>query len=138
MLNVKELMTRDPVTVTVDTSLKKVMALMKVEDHRQLPVLNQEQELVGIITDRDLRLAMKSPYVLHERKEDEHLLAANTASGIMTSNPATVTPDTPAYKAAEILSLHKFGALPVVEGKTVVGIISITDFLAQFIAEQVE
>ena len=138
MLSVKDLMTPAPVTVTGDTSLKRVMHLMKVEDHRQLPVLNREQELVGIITDRDVRLAMNSPYVLHERQEDERLLAGTTALGIMTPDPVTVAPDAPAYEAAKILSLHKFGALPVVEDRKVVGIISVTDFLAQFIAEEIE
>ncbi len=136
MLKVQDLMTPNPVAVSEDTSLKKVWQLMKVEDHRQLPVVNRQGELTGIITDRDLRLAINSPYVLHERKEDEHLLATTTALGIMTDNPFTVTPDDPAYQAAEILSLHKFGALPVVEGKILVGIISVTDFLAQFIVEQ--
>ncbi|HEY85886.1 MAG TPA: CBS domain-containing protein [Chloroflexi bacterium] len=136
MLKVQDLMTPNPVAVSQDTSLKKVWKLMKVEDHRHLPVINRQGELTGIITDRDLRLAMNSPYVLHERKEDEHLLASNTALGIMTDKPFTVAPNDPAYQAAEILGLHKFGALPVVEGKTLVGIISVTDFLAQFIVEQ--
>jgi acetoin utilization protein AcuB len=51
-------------------------------------------------------------------------------------DPVTVSPDTPAYRAAEILVQHKFGALPVVEGNRLVGIISVTDFLRRFIQDQ--
>jgi CBS domain-containing protein len=47
----------------------------------------------------------------------------------MTPNPITVTSDTPAYRAAEMLSTYKFGALPVVDNEVLVGIITVTDFL---------
>jgi CBS domain-containing protein len=50
----------------------------------------------------------------------------------MTPNPVTVTPEMPAYRAAEMLSMYKFGALPVVESGTLVGIISTSDFLNYF------
>ena len=46
----------------------------------------------------------------------------------------TVSPEMPAYRAAEMLSMYKFGALPVIEGTTLVGIISTTDFLNYFSA----
>jgi acetoin utilization protein AcuB len=98
--------------------------------------VDEEGKLVGIITDRDVRLAMNSPFVLHERWQDEALLETATAESCMTPDPITVTPDTPAYRAAEMLSAYKFGALPVVEGGALVGIISVTDFLDQFAAQR--
>jgi CBS domain-containing protein len=54
----------------------------------------------------------------------------------MTTNPMVVTPDTPAYRAASMLSIYKFGALPVVDGEVLVGIITVTDFLDYFAAAQ--
>jgi CBS domain-containing protein len=54
----------------------------------------------------------------------------------MTPDPVTVSPDTPAYRAAEMLSAYKFGALPVVSGGELVGIITVTDFLDRFAAQQ--
>jgi acetoin utilization protein AcuB len=134
MLTVNDLMTVEPLTVRLQTSLRDVIQLMKLEACRQLPVVDDSGRLVGMITDRDVRLAMNSPFVLHERWQDETLLDTATAESCMTPNPLTVTPDTPAYRAAEMLSAYKFGALPVVENGELVGIISVTDFLDHFAA----
>jgi acetoin utilization protein AcuB len=131
MLIVNDLMTAVPDTVTPQTPLRTVIGIMKTGGYRQIPVLDKG-ELVGIITDRDIRLIMNSPVILHERSQDEELLNRVTVENCMTPNPVTVSPDTPAYRAAEMLSMYKFGALPVVEGNTLVGIISTTDFLNYF------
>jgi acetoin utilization protein AcuB len=136
MLTVNDLMTVEPLTVTLETPLREVIQLMKVEGCRQLPVLDGIGKLAGIITDRDVRLAMNSAFVLHERWQDETLLDTATVESCMTPNPLTVTPDTPAYRAAEMLSAYKFGALPVVENGELIGIISVTDFLEQFAADR--
>lgn len=136
MLLVRDLMTADPDTVTPETPLLDVINLMKIEGCRQLPVVDEHGQLVGIVTDRDVRLAMNSPIVLHGRWQDDELLSKATANSCMTPNPVTVTPDTPAYRAAEMLSAYKFGALPVVEAGVLRGIITVTDFLDRFTAEQ--
>lgn len=128
MITVNDLMTLIPNTVTPDTPLRHIIGIMKSQGCRQLPVLDNGR-LVGIISDRDVRLVMNSPIVLHGRWQDEELLDKATAESCMTPNPVTVTPDTPAAKAAEMLALYKFGALPVVEGNTLVGIVTVTDFL---------
>ena len=138
MLTVNDLMTVEPLTVTLQTTLRDVIQLMKLEACRQLPVVDDSGRLVGLITDRDVRLAMNSPFVLHERWQDETLLDTATAESCMTPNPLTVTPDTPAYRAAEMLSAYKFGALPVVEKGELVGIISVTDYLDHFADERPE
>ena len=131
MLTVNDLMTAVPDTVTPQTPLRTVIGIMKTGGYRQIPVLDKGR-LVGIITDRDIRLIMNSPIVLHDRSQDEELLANVTVESCMTPNPVTVTPDTPAYRAAEMLSMYKFGALPVVEGTELVGIVTTTDFLNYF------
>jgi acetoin utilization protein AcuB len=128
MLTVSDLMTSIPTSITPDSSLRTVIAVMKAAGCRQLPVLDQGK-LVGIITDRDIRTVLNSPIVLHGRWQDEALLDKVTAENAMTPDPITVPPDTPAYRAAEMLSTYKFGALPVVDGDLVVGIITVTDFL---------
>jgi acetoin utilization protein AcuB len=111
---------------------------MKEEGYRQLPVLDESDRLVGIVTDRDVRLAMNSPLILRERWQDETLLDTVTAASCMSPDPVTISPDSPAYRAGEMLSAYKFGALPVVDQDTLVGIISVTDFLDYFVAEQKE
>lgn len=134
--SVKELMTTGPDSVVVTASLREVLQRMKQDNCRQLPVVDTERRLVGIITDRDVRLSMNSPLILRERWQDETLLDSVTAESCMTAEPVTVTPETPAYQAAEMLANYKFGALPVVEGVTLVGIISVTDFLNTFVEDQ--
>ena len=127
MLAVSDLMTVNPQTITPETSLRHIVELMKSEGCRHLPVL-KDNALVGIVTDRDVRLVMNSPIVLHGRWQDEELINKVTAETCMTPGPITVNPDTPAYRAAEMLSIYKFGCLPVVEGDTLVGIVTVTDF----------
>lgn len=138
MLTVNDLMTVDPVTVKPDTRLRRIINLMKREGCRQLPVVVDDNKLVGIVTDRDVRLILNSPLVLQEHDEEKTLMETMVAEGFMTVNPITVTADTPAYKAAEMLSIYKFGALPVVEGDTLIGIITVTDILDHVSASRLE
>lgn len=131
MLTVNDLMTIIPNTVTPQSTLRQVVEVMKTQSCRQLPVL-ENGVLVGIITDRDVRLVMNSPLILHGRWQDEEILDNITAENCMTPDPMIVSPDTPAYQAANMLSIYKFGALPVVDNGTLVGIITVTDFLNYF------
>jgi len=137
MLTVNDLMTVIPYSVTPGTSLRRVIEMMKTEGCRQFPVLDNGK-LVGIISDRDVRLVMNSPMVLHGRWQDEELLDKVLVESCMTPNPMSVTPETPAYRAAKMLSLYKFGALPVVDEDNLVGIITVTDYLDYFAAGQSE
>ena len=136
MLTVGDLMTPNPDVVRSDTPLREVIDKMKAERCRQLPVVNESGRLQGIITDRDVRLAMNSPVVLHGRWQDEGIIETVTANSCMTPNPITVNSKMPAYRAAEMLSAYKFGALPVVDNGDLVGIITVTDFLNRFAAQQ--
>ena len=92
MLAVRDLMTVDPETVGVDTPLRDIVNIMKRSACRQLPVVDGEGHVVGIITDRDVRLAMNSPIVLHGRWQDERLLDTATASSCMTLLACCRTP----------------------------------------------
>ncbi len=136
MLTVSDLMTVDLTRVSPETPLYVVINLMKVECCRQVPVVDSVGRVVGIITDRDVRLAMNSPIVLHGRWQDEDLLHTATVNSCMTTDPITISPDTLAYRAAEMLSAYKFGALPVVDDGELVGIITVTDFLDRFAATE--
>ncbi|MCP5095886.1 MAG: CBS domain-containing protein [Chloroflexi bacterium] len=132
MLAVKDLMTTNPITVFPDDPLQDVLEMMQIEGFRQLPVM-EAGKLVGIITDRDIRGAVNFLPAKSELDDQKRILRALVVRNFMTTNPLTVTTNTPAYRAAEIMSLYKFGALIVVnEDGTVAGIISVTDFLDSF------
>lgn len=136
MLTVRDLMSANPETISPDTLLRAVVEVMKVAGCRQLPVVDEHGRIIGIVTDRDVRLAMNSPMIMRSRWEDEELVEKATADSCMTPDPITINSDAPAYRAAEILSTYKFGALPVVDNGELVGIITVTDFLDRFTVQQ--
>ena len=131
MLTTNDLMTIDPDTVLSTTSLSDVVALMNKRGNRQLLVVDEAGKLVGIVTDRDIRLAVNSPLVSDEPLERMEILEKYNAESCMTRDPKTVTSETPIHKVAELLSAYKYGALPVVDKGELVGIITVTDLLNQ-------
>ena len=131
MLNVNDLMTVDPLTIGPDTPLRQVIYLMQREGIRQLPVI-ENGDLVGIITDRDVRLAVDSPVVSQDMPHRKDIIEKFTAETCMTPNPMTVTPEMSAYAVANMLATYKFGSFPVVDQGILVGIITTSDYLAFF------
>ena len=136
MLVTSDLMTVSPFTVAPETTLREIVNMMNMEGCRHLPVVDGER-LVGIVTDRDVRMVLNSPILEDNQLQNEASLDTVLAESIMTSDPITVTPNTPAYRAAEMLSIYKYGALPVVADKrdghrTLVGIVTVTDFIEHF------
>ncbi len=132
MLTVAEIMTANPASVAPTTSLGEVVGLMKTHNCRQLPVMDGDK-LVGIVTDRDVRLAMNSPLTLHERADDYALMHHVPAEACMSPNPLTVEASMPVVEAAGLLRTHKFGALPVVSDGKLVGILTTSDILSSYI-----
>jgi CBS domain-containing protein len=88
--------------------------------------------LAGIVTDRDIRLNLPSPATSLSVWEINYLLARMTVGSVMTASVITVDPNRDAVEAARIMLDHKIGALPVVDGGTVVGIMTETDILRAF------
>ena len=85
--------------------------------------------LVGIISDRDLRRALKSPIIMYEKPIANYLLRETKVGSCMTMHPLTVGPDTDAVEAAGIMEHRKIGGLPVVEGSRLVGVITLSDLI---------
>jgi len=129
---VREKMHRSVITISPDQSLFAAKERMRKHGIRRLPVVRDGQ-LVGMVTDRDVRQAWASPATALSTHELLYLLDKVTVEEIMTSRVFTVTPDTPLVEAARLLHDRKIGGLPVVEGKTLVGILTETDLLATLI-----
>ena len=112
-------MTPHPIAAEPADKLAAVRATMLSGHFRTMPVLSTGK-LAGIITDRDLR-------------RHEGYLDHTEVRLAMTSEVATVSPSTPIHEAAKRLLERKIGALPVVEGERLVGIISTSDVLRAFL-----
>lgn len=120
MLTTRDLMLDNPKSVAPEAPVMEARALMNSEGYMQLPVLRNGR-LVGIITDRDLCFSIHSPAG-----------SGKTVEECMTADPITVTPETPVFRTAQMLSTYKFGALPVVNGDELVGLITTSLLLAYF------
>ncbi len=122
---VKNWMTTDVVSVGPDTSLLKVGKLMKDHHIRRIPVVDEQGQVIGIISDRDVRDASPSKATTLDMYEMHYLLAELKAKNIMTAKPITVKPTDTVEQAALIMLDNKVGGLPVVDDNgRLVGIIS--------------
>jgi CBS domain-containing protein len=130
---VSEIMTAKPITVRLDDSLRVAIARMRENNCRRLPVLNYSGALAGIITDRDTRLALHSPYTLHEQWEHEKLLDSVRVRVAMTAAPITVEPTTNVVEAVRLMTTYQIGGLPVLWDETLVGIVTSSDVMMAFV-----
>lgn len=124
---VKNWMSKNVITVDADASMQIATMLMKMHHIRMLPVV-EHGELVGIITDRDLKKASASDATSLEIHELLFLLTKIKVKEIMTKAPITVTPDWTIEETAELLLKHKISGVPVTGGKkALAGVITQTD-----------
>ena len=122
-------MTRKVITVQADTDLHQAREKMATHKIRHLPVIDDDNRLIGIVTDRDIRSAMPSA-ALHEKKDVDALQVKD----IMTRDPITIPPTYTLQDALLLIQKTKVGAFPVVdEEKKLKGIISIRDLIRAFI-----
>ena len=111
------------VTVRPDARVEDAAALMRRRRIRHLPVVDAGGRLVGIVTDRDLRQVLFDPAIL-DRPDLARTLQSLTVREVMTWGVVTVRPDTDVREAARLMHERKIGALPVVDGGRVVGILT--------------
>lgn len=129
---VKQWMTENPVTVDSRTTVIEAMQHLRQGGFRRLPVVDDGQ-LVGIVTDRDLKEATPSKASSLSVYELNYLLSKLMVREVMKSPVLSVGPTDPIEKAALMMEEYKVSGLPVVEGEKVVGIITITDMLSSFV-----
>ena len=127
-MQVRDWMTKGVVWVSGGTSLGKAADLMKVRKIRHLPVMDGKQ-LMGIVTDRDLRRAMPAQVKSLEGHDPQNVLNKVCVRDIMTSRIVGVSPDVSIPKAAGLMYRNKIGCLPVLDEEALVGIITESDIL---------
>ena len=130
-MNVRELMTGAPITVSPETPVFEARQTMLKERIRHL-LVTEAGRLVGIITDRDIRLNLPSQATSLSMWEVNYLLARLKVGKVITRSVIIIGPDQDAAAAARLMLEHKIGALPVLDGDHLVGILTETDVLRAF------
>ncbi len=132
-MRVRELMTGALITARPDMPVLDARHLMIEKRIRHLLVTNESGELLGIVTDRDIRLNLPSQATSLSVWELNYLLTRLMVGKVMTQSVITVGPDREARDAAVLMLDHRIGALPVVDGGRLIGIVTETDLLRAFV-----
>lgn len=134
-LKVRDLMTKGVVAVRADHDLGALHDLMLGRDIRHAPVVNEQGELIGLVSQRDLLrhvLSFTDELPISNRRE---LLHGMCVGEIMVEEVEAADPDQPLAEAAAVMLENKFGCLPVVDGLRLVGILTEADFV-RFVMER--
>lgn len=121
-MKVSDYMSKVPTTIPVDADYREAVDLMHDKGVHHLPVVDAEDRVVGIVTQRDLQLGAR------------HFLEAGVeVSEVMHAPVVTVGPDEPLASAARLMISNRIGGLPVVDGRRVIGVVTETDLFRALI-----
>jgi acetoin utilization protein AcuB len=130
---VRDNMKREVITVSPDDTLATALKLTRKHRVRHLPVTLANGALAGMLSDRDIRLAMPSPLTTPDAERADYLERTSIAH-LMTRDVISVGAGDNIEDAAKLLFSHRIGALPVIDsGNRVCGIITETDILHAFV-----
>ena len=118
MMSINEIMTANPITLGQNATLEEAGLLMREHRIRHVPIVGENKELLGLITQRDL-LAVSSAEA-----------DGNAVTEIMRRKVYTVSEESDMRSAALMMQEYKIGALPVLQDKKLVGIITDSDYVA--------
>jgi acetoin utilization protein AcuB len=121
-MKINALMVSDPITISAHASISEAIELMKINSIRHLPVVSEDNLLVGFLTLADLKQGL-IPSMLGDLNLQD----------LMIKEPIMVRPEDDVEIAAQLIYKHKIGGMPVVDNRKLVGIITATDILRTFI-----
>jgi acetoin utilization protein AcuB len=128
-LIVEEIMNRHVFTLKETDSVKKAISLINERKIRHIPIIDEHDQLLGIITDRDIKEALPSSFHLN----NEEQILSKPVKEIMKKEIITIHPLDFVEEVAALFYEHKIGCLPVVKENKLVGIITQTDVLRTFV-----
>lgn len=143
-MRVREVMTRDPVTVSPDTPVKDIVRTMLEHQVSGVPVVDGDDRLCGIVTEADLMsregfgphkrrpLQLVADYFTGRDPAWLHRASGTVASEVMTPSVVTIGPNQDVREAARTMLIHRVKRLVVVENGAVVGVVSRQDALQLF------
>ncbi len=130
----RDLMTKDPMTLTEHATVADAAELMHERDIRHVPIVDREGALVGIVSDRDLGSLDLGRLIGDEGVEGLRAHLARPVVKVMTPEVITVGPEDGLDELVDLMLESRVGAVPVVErhSRRVVGIVSYVDVLRAF------
>ncbi len=120
-MTVKDIMTDPVIVIPEHSSVYDAAKLMRLHNIGSVPVVNREEAIVGIVTDRDIVIRNMA------RGLDPK---SHSVEEIMTKDVSCVTPETEIDEAAQVMANEKVRRLPVVEDARVVGFVALGDISA--------
>ena len=126
---VSDLMTREVVTIDGNEPLSIADDIMQLGRIRHMPVVDEDGELIGIISQRDLFRGALALALGYGRHAQDKMLEMLRAKEVMTTKVETIYPDASIEDAAEIMLKKKIGCLVVIEAQEIVGILTESDFV---------
>ncbi|MCX5870409.1 MAG: CBS domain-containing protein [Deltaproteobacteria bacterium] len=148
MLTARDIMTREVITITDDSTVKELARLLAVHQISGVPVIDDTGKLVGVVTESDLIFQTKKVhiptvitildsvfYLENPDKMGEEMkkMAGIKVKDILTGSPLTVNEDTPLDEIATIMAEKNVHTLPVVNKETLVGVIGKKDIIRTLI-----
>ncbi|MFH2060114.1 MAG: CBS domain-containing protein [Pseudomonadota bacterium] len=144
MIKAKDIMETNIISVTPQTKIAKAVKILLENHINGVPVINDQEEIVGILCQSDLIFQQKEipfppiftildsfiPLSSSQKMEDEFKkISAATVEQAMVKNPVTVNADTPISEIASLMVEKHFHTIPVVQKNRVIGIIGKEDIL---------
>jgi CBS domain-containing membrane protein len=129
-LLVRDVMSRDVVTIARNQVLVVADDVMRLGRIRHLPVLDDDGNVVGVVSQRDLFHSGLVKALGYGARAKERVLETLAVKEAMTTEVVTTTPNTPLRQAAELMLKHKVGCLPVLDEGKLTGILTESDFVA--------
>lgn len=131
-MKVRDIMVKEVATLDVNDELSLANDIMRLGRIRHLPVV-EGQQLVGIVSERDLFRSSLAQALGYETKDTRDLMKTLHIKDVMVPAVVTVSPDTSLRDAVRLMVDQKIGCLPVVENKSLVGLITETDILVEYL-----
>lgn len=133
---VRERMSKNPATVKPDDGLKDAIWKMEHGHFRHLPVVDEHEKLIGMLTDRDVR-QIRPSLAFTTKEEAAVQLWSISVQQAAVFDPISVKPDSSLREAAELMLRWHVGGLPVVgDHERVVGMLTYTDLLREFVGRE--
>ena len=136
-MQVKDIMSSDVKTCQSGASIKEIATIMCFNKISGLPVVDEDDNVVGIISEKDVLfslfpdmhevMASGAKADFEDMEKDYSSVLTKTVDDLMTHSVASVSPDMPILRAASMMWVRKIRRIPVIENNKVVGIISMGD-----------